>query len=163
MLLYLFLLLIVLPLVEVLILVKIGMLTNIWVPIAIVVVTGIVGTALARREGWKVLERIQADVRQNRMPADSLLDGFCVLLAGLLFLLPGVLTDVVGIVLLIPPTRDLVKRGAAAWLKRHVQVSTVDSSGDYWSSSSSATLPGQDKIIDARVINTRVEEIRKPR
>ena len=60
---YLFLLFIVLPLVEILILVKIGMVTSFWVPIAIVIVTGVVGTALARREGWKVLERMREDVR----------------------------------------------------------------------------------------------------
>jgi UPF0716 protein FxsA len=77
---YLFLLFIVLPLVEILILVKIGMVTSFWVPIAIVIVTGVVGTALARREGWKVLERMREDVRTGQMPADSLIDWFLVLL-----------------------------------------------------------------------------------
>src|SRR5436190_2470147 len=110
---YLFLLFIVLPLVEILILVKIGMVTSFWVPIAIVIVTGVVGTALARREGWKVFQRMREDVRTGQMPADSLIDGFLVLLAGILFVLPGVLTDVVGILLLFPPTRLLVKRAAA--------------------------------------------------
>ncbi len=163
MLLYLFLLLIVLPLVEIAILVKIGMLTNVWVPIAIVVVTGIVGTALARREGWKVLERIRRDVQANQMPADSLLDGFLVLMAGVLFVLPGVLTDVVGIALLFSPSRRLVKHGAAAWLRRNVEIHSTQTPSDYWRDTSYSTLPGNDKIIDARVINTRVEEIRKPR
>src|SRR3954454_19378779 len=152
---YLFLLFIVLPFVEILILVKIGMLTNILVPIAIVILTGVVGTALARREGWKVLERIREDVRTGQMPADSLIDGFLVLLAGILFVLPGVLTDVVGIVLLFPPTRSLVKRGVAAWFRRHVQVHTIHTQDGFWASSGSRTLPGHDKIIEARVIGTR--------
>src|SRR5438105_3479524 len=98
MLVYLFLILIVLPLTEIMILVRIGQATSLWVPIAIVVVTGIVGTALARREGLKVFDRIRDEMRAGRMPADAVLDGFLVLLAGVLFVLPGVLTDVVGIV-----------------------------------------------------------------
>src|SRR3954462_5901961 len=132
---YLFLLFIVLPLVEIMILVKIGMVTSIWVPIAIVLVTGIVGTALARREGWKVLERIREDVRIGQMPADSLLDGFLVLLAGALFVLPGVLTDILGIVLLFPPTRSLMKRAAAAWFRRNVELRVGRIRGGYWPNS----------------------------
>jgi len=160
---YLLLLFIVLPVVEILILVKIGMVTNIWVPIAIVVVTGVVGTTLARREGWKVLERIREDARTGQMPGDALIDGFLVLLAGVLFVLPGVLTDVVGIVLLFPPTRLLVKRGVAAWFKRNVEVHVGRIRGDYWPNSESEFASEHDKIIDARVVDTRVEEIRKPR
>ncbi len=155
---YLFLLFIVLPLVEILILVKIGMVTSLWVPIAIVVVTGVVGTALARREGWKVLERIREDARVGKMPADSLIDGFLVLLAGILFVLPGLLTDVVGIVLLFPPSRLLVKRGVAAWFKRNVDVHVGRIHGGNWSNSGGQALPEHDKIIDARVTGTRVED-----
>jgi UPF0716 protein FxsA len=160
---YLFLLFIVLPLVEILILVKIGMVTSFWVPIAIVIVTGVVGTALARREGWKVLERMREDVRTGQMPADSLIDGFLVLLAGVLFVLPGVLTDVVGIALLFPPSRQLVKRGVAAWFRRNVEVHVGRIRGGYWSNSGNQTLSEHDKIIDARVIGTRVEDAPKPR
>jgi UPF0716 protein FxsA len=160
---YLFLLFIVLPLVEIMILVKIGMVTSFWVPIAIVVVTGVVGTALARREGWKVLERMREDVRTGQMPADSLIDGFLVLLAGILFVLPGILTDIVGIVLLFPPSRQLVKRGVAAWFRRNVDVHMERIGGNYWSNSSGSTMSDHDKIIDARVIGTRVEDAPKPR
>ena len=156
---YLFLLFIVLPLVEIMILVKIGMVTSFWVPIAIVVVTGVVGTALARREGWKVMERMRADMQNGQMPADSLMDAFLVLVAGVLFVLPGVLSDIMGIVLLFPPTRRIVKRGVAAWFRRNVEVHTMHTGGGVWTSSG-RTLPGHDKIIDARVIGTRVEDVK---
>ena len=129
---YLFLLLIVLPLVEILILVKIGYATSIWVPIAIVIVTGVVGSALARWQGWKVLERVRGRSSRRSVPADSLIDALLVLLAGVLFVLPGVLTDVVGIVLLIPPTRQLVKRGVAAWFKRNVEVHVGRAHAAFW-------------------------------
>jgi UPF0716 protein FxsA len=161
---YLFLLFIILPIVEIVVLVQIGLATEWWVPILIVVVTGIVGAALARMEGWKVLERIREDVRLGQMPADSLIDAFLVLLAGFLFVLPGVLTDVVGIVLLFPPTRQFVKRGAAAWFKRNVDVHVGRIRGGSWpNAAGGSTVSDHDKIIDARVIGTRVEEVRKPR
>jgi UPF0716 protein FxsA len=121
------------------------------------------GSALARREGWKVLERIREDARTGRMPGDALIDGFLVLLAGVLFVLPGVLTDVVGILLLFPPSRSLVKRGVAAWFKRNVELHVGRIRGNYWPNSNSEFESEHDKIIDARVIGTRVEEIRKPR
>src|SRR6476620_1643147 len=160
---YLFLLLIVLPIVEIVLLVQIGLATEWWVPIAIVIVTGVVGTALARREGWKVLERMREDVRTGQMPADSLIDGFLVLLAGVLFVLPGVLTDVVGIVLLFPPSRSLVKRGVAAWFKRNVELHVGRIGGNYWPNSGSPSAVEHDKIIDARVVGTRVEDANKTR
>jgi UPF0716 protein FxsA len=160
---YLFLLFIVLPFVEILILVRIGMATTFWVPIAIVIVTGVVGTALARREGWKVLERMREDVRIGQMPADSLIDAFLVLLAGILFVLPGVLTDIVGIALLFPPSRALVKRGVAAWFKRNVELHVGRIRGGSWPDADGPVSPDHDKIIDARVIDSRVEEVRKPR
>jgi UPF0716 protein FxsA len=86
-----------------------------------------------------------------------------VLLAGILFVLPGVLTDIVGIVLLFPPTRQLVKRGVAAWFRRNVEIHVGRIRDGYWSNSGNQTLSEHDKIIDARVIGTRVEDAPKPR
>lgn len=163
MLFYLFLLLIVLPVTEILILVRIGELTQWWVPIAIVIVTGVVGTALARREGWKVLTRIREDVRTGQMPADSLLDGFLVLVAGILFVLPGVLSDFAGIILLFPPTRTLVKRGFVAWFKRNVRLRVTHIHADFGGETDQSASFTHDQIIDAKVIGARVEDIRKPR
>ena len=100
MLFYLFLLFTVVPLVELSILIWIGGQTEWWVPIVMVIVTGIAGAALARWQGWQVLQRIREDARAGRMPADALIDGFLILLAGILLVTPGVLTDLVGVALL---------------------------------------------------------------
>lgn len=161
MLFYLFLLLIVLPLVEIAVLVHIGQLTAWWVPFAIVIVTGIVGTWLARMEGWKVLDRVREDLRAGQMPAESLLDAFLILLAGILFVLPGVLTDVVGIILIFPPSRSLVKRGLRAWFRRNVEVHMARLRDDYTANADGSFLPEHDKIIDARVVRTRVEDAKE--
>jgi UPF0716 protein FxsA len=158
---YLFLLLILLPLAEILILVKIGQATALWVPFAIVIVTGIAGTALARWQGVKVLGRIREEMQAGRMPADSLIDGFLVLVAGALFVLPGVLTDIVGILLLIPQTRLVMKRALQAWIRRSVEVRVGRLGNGFSADFDGEPRSGRDQIIDARVIGTRVEDAKK--
>lgn len=153
---YLFLLLIVLPFSEFYILIRLGIATSWWVPIAIVVSSGIVGTALARHEGWKVVARIREEIHAGHMPADALIDGFLILVAGVFFVVPGVLTDILGIVLLFPPSRSLVKRGMRAWVKRNVDF-PVQRIGDR-SNSARSPIPDHDRIIEAHVVSTRVED-----
>lgn len=158
MLFYLFLLFTVLPIVELAILIRIGEATEWWLPVALVIFTGIAGAALARWQGLRVIQRIRDDTRAGRMPGDALVDAFLVVLAGLLLIFPGVLTDFIGIALLIPPIRALVKRGVKAWMKRHVEVRVGSSATGFWTSNSSRPRVANDEIIDARVIGTRVED-----
>ena len=157
MLFYLFVLFTVVPLVELALLIWLGQHTVWWVPILLVVSTAMLGAVLARWQGWQVLRRIQDEMRAQRVPTDALIDGAMILVAAVLLVTPGVLTDVVGIVLLVPPLRHLVKQGLKAWFKRHVRVQTagfVDLSGGDQSKSA-----GQgDRIIDAQVIETHVED-----
>jgi UPF0716 protein FxsA len=156
---YLFLLFTVLPIVELAILIRIGEATHWWVPIALVIFTGIAGAVLARWQGLRVYQRIREDTRAGRMPADALVDGFLILLAGILLVTPGVLTDLFGIAFLIPPVRALVKRGVKAWIKKNVEVRVAGMDAGFWQN---AGGPQQhtvdDQIIDARVVGTRVED-----
>jgi UPF0716 protein FxsA len=155
---YLFLLFTLLPIVELAILIRIGEATVWWVPVALVIFTGIAGAGLARWQGLRVYQRIRDDTRAGRMPADALVDGFLILLAGILLVTPGVLTDVVGIAFLISPIRSLVKRGVKAWIKKHVEVRVGGVPAGFWSKPDDAPRHGNDEIIDARVIGTRVED-----
>jgi UPF0716 protein FxsA len=157
---YLFLLLIVLPLAEILILIKIGLATSVWIPIAIVLATGIIGSALARWQGFKVLDRVRDDLSAGRVPADSLIDALLVLVAGGLFILPGVLTDIAGIVLLVPQTRALVKRAVTAWIKNYVDVRVGRAHSAFWTDSGGQPTFGRDQIIDAKVLDKRVEDVK---
>lgn len=161
MLFYLFVLSVVLPVVEIVLLVEIGVATRWWIPIAIVVVSGVVGSALARHEGWKVLTRMREEMRAGRMPADSLVDAFMILLAGILFVLPGVLSDLMAIGLLIPPIRALIKRGARAWFRRNVEVHTIHIRDGHWTDAEEPGASHHDKIIDARVVGTRIEDAKR--
>jgi UPF0716 protein FxsA len=159
MLFYLFLLFTIVPLIELTILVWIGGQTAWWVPIVLVIATGVAGAALSRWQGWHVLQRIRADAAAGRMPADALIDGFLILLAGILLVTPGVISDLLGIALLIPPVRAVVKRGVAAWIKRNIEVRVGRSASEFWSATNArpAGAP-RDEIIEARVIDKRVED-----
>jgi UPF0716 protein FxsA len=155
---YLFLLFTVVPLVELALLVWLGGQTVWWVPVLLVLADGILGAVLGRWQGWKTFSRIQADMAAGRMPADALIDGLLVFLAGALLITPGMITDVVGFALLIPPIRAVVKRFAQAWFMRHVQVQTATFRAAY--SPDSTTPSVADQIIDARVISSHVEDLK---
>jgi UPF0716 protein FxsA len=161
MLFYLFLLFTVVPLVELTLLIWLGGQTVWWLPVLLVIADGIAGALLWRWQGIRTLVRIREEMAAGRMPADALVDGLLIFLAGAFLITPGMITDVVGFALLIPPIRAVVKRYATAWFVRHVEVRTAafyphrTTNGE---SSNSDKIPAGDKIIEARVIDTRVED-----
>lgn len=95
----------VVPAVELSLLLEVGSRIGTASTLLIIVVTGILGANLARHQGLQVLRRIEADTRTGEMPGDALLDGAIVILAGALLVTPGILTDAVGLLCLVPATR----------------------------------------------------------
>jgi UPF0716 protein FxsA len=124
----------------------------------LVIATGIIGAALARWQGWQALERIRADARAGRVPAGAIIDGVLILIAGILLVTPGILTDLVGFALLIPPLRALMKRGVAAWIRRNVAVRVSRAEAGYWHEAEGAQDLRRDEIVDAKVLDTHVED-----
>lgn len=116
------LILIAIPLVEIAILVQIWKATSLLFTVALLLAAGAVGLVPARVQGWLVWQKIMVDLRQGKMPADSLIEAMLVLLAGLLFIAPGLLTDVAGLLLLIPPSRRFVRER----IKRRVRALIAD-------------------------------------
>ncbi len=100
---------IVIPLIELVILIKVGSYIGLWPTILIVVLTGVVGASLARYQGFIIINKIRSDVSSGRVPARELIDGLLVLIGGIVLLTPGFLTDICGFILLIPLTRNLIK------------------------------------------------------
>lgn len=103
-----------LPLLEIIILVKLGEVIGFWPTIGLVVGTGVLGASLAKAQGFLVYARIQNELAAGRIPAGELLDGLLILIGGIVLLTPGLLTDLLGFALLIPLVRALFK----AWLKQ---------------------------------------------
>lgn len=114
---YLILLFTVVPVVELALLIKIGQYIGVGYTLGIVILTGITGAYLAKLQGLITLRRIQEDVNNGKMPADKLFDGVLILCSGILLLTPGLITDLIGFMGLIPFTRNLFKR----WLKQKIK------------------------------------------
>ena len=112
----------VVPLVELALLIKVGQVIGVLNTVALVVLTGLLGATLARVQGFGVLRRIQDELATGQLPGDSLFDGVLILAGALLLLTPGILTDAFGFALLLPPSRNLVKR----FLKRYFQKKLAD-------------------------------------
>lgn len=106
--------------VELYLLLKIGEWTSWWVTVGLIFVPGIAGAWLAKREGARALREVQAALSLQREPTGAILDGVIVLVAGALLIAPGVLTDLTGIALLIPPVRRLAREYAKRRLRRYV-------------------------------------------
>lgn len=119
------LLFVVAPVVELYLLVRLGGVIGLWPTLGLVVATGAAGAVLARAEGVRVLLRFQAELAQGRLPGQPLLDGLCVLIGGTLLLTPGILTDLVGLALLFPPTRRWIQRRMARRLEAQVAAGAV--------------------------------------
>ncbi|MFQ5793137.1 MAG: FxsA family protein [Acidobacteriota bacterium] len=119
------LLFILVPAVELALLIEVGSRIGTLPTLALIVLTGIVGASLARLQGFAVLRKIQADVAQGQLPAGSLVDGVIILLAGALLITPGILTDVLGLVCLVPAFRTVVKSFIWRRIERAVSQSQV--------------------------------------
>lgn len=106
-----------LPLVEMMILVKLGQEIGFWPTIFLVIATGVAGAALARAQGLWVWIQIQQELQMGKIPGDKLVDGLLILIGGIVLLTPGLLTDLFGLALLVPFTRDMIKR----WLQQKLK------------------------------------------
>jgi len=102
------------PLAELYVIVQVGQVIGVVETIVLLLLVSILGAWLAKREGLGVFRRARQQLDAGRVPAAEIIDGILVLLAGALMLVPGFLTDIVAIFLLIPP----VRAGARALLRR---------------------------------------------
>ena len=98
----LFLLFVGIPVAEIALFIQIGDVIGLWPTLGTIVLTALVGTALVRAQGIAVLGRIQAETQQGHLPVGELISGACLVVAGLLLVTPGFLTDFLGFCLLIP-------------------------------------------------------------
>lgn len=108
---------ILIPIVELAILIKVGQAIGVLNTVLIVIFTGMAGAFLARTQGLITLMRIQQDINEGVMPTEKLIDGVMILCGGMLLLTPGLISDVIGLMALIPFTRGLIKR----WIKRKIK------------------------------------------
>jgi UPF0716 protein FxsA len=110
----------VVPVAELAVLIAVGSQIGYLNTFALMVVLSLAGAWLARREGLGAWRRLQAALVSGRIPTVEAADGALILLAGALLLTPGFLSDVAGVLLLLPPVRALLRRRLPALLARRV-------------------------------------------
>jgi UPF0716 protein FxsA len=115
------LLFIVVPIVEIYVLIQVGKVIGGWTTILLILLTSALGAYLAKTQGRITWQRMQMELSMGRPPGDSLLDGISVLIGGMLLLTPGFVTDAMGLLLLLPITREPIKRVLRRWLERQLQ------------------------------------------
>lgn len=107
---WLLLLFVVLPAVELYLLIVVGRVMGPLTTVGIIVVTGMLGWSMVKAQGLSTLRRIRAETAQGRLPAEEMVAGLCLLGTGLLLVTPGFLTDTVGFLVLIPSLRRALAR-----------------------------------------------------
>jgi len=114
-------LLIAIPLIDLVLLLLLAEATNWLFTILLILATGIVGAYLARYQGLAAIRRIRSDLAHGQMPAAAVLDAALILLAAIFLLAPGVVTDIVGISLLIPSARRRYGEWIAEWSRSRLR------------------------------------------
>ena len=103
--LFIFALLIGIPIMEIVVFILVGGQLGIALTLGLILLTAIIGTFLLRHQGLATLQRIQSATAANELPATSLIHGLLILIAGVLLLTPGFVTDSLGFLLFVPPVR----------------------------------------------------------
>jgi UPF0716 protein FxsA len=109
------------PLAELAVLIAVGDWIGLVPTLILLLVVSVAGAWLSKREGLAAWARFQRALADGRMPTVEVADGAMILLAGALLLTPGFLTDVVGILLLLPPTRAMARRLAPRLAERRLR------------------------------------------
>ena len=115
----------IIPIIELAILIKLGTAIGIGKTLLIVILTGITGALLTKIQGLQILYKIRDEVNSGRVPASYLFDGFLIFIAGVLLITPGLLTDIIGFLMLVPYTRQVLKEQLARIVKDKIDKGEV--------------------------------------
>ena len=151
MLLPLVLLFIVVPIAELAVIIQVGSAIGVGWTVAILFADAVLGAYLMRAQGRAAWRRFNEAVQGGRVPAREVLDGALVMFGGLLMLTPGFITDILGLVLLIPPTRALVR---AVLAKRLMQRMVISMTGP--------RMPRPDDVVDGTAVDLENDRLTPP-
>ena len=143
---FLVLIFIVVPIAELYVIIQVGGAIGIGPTILVLVLDSLIGAMLLRAQGRAAWVRFNRALSEGRMPHKEVFDGVLVIFGGALLLTPGFITDVLGLILLIPPTRAIVRRIASRTVRRRL---ATGGAATIWSFGRDATtaphppLPGR--------------------
>ena len=112
---------IVVPATELALLIEVGQQIGTINTLLLIVATGVLGASLAGRQGVGVVRKIQIEMASGHLPGGAIFDGLLILIAGIVLMTPGILTDIVGFLCLIPATRRAIKAAIIRRMEAAVQ------------------------------------------
>ncbi len=115
---------IVLPIAEIYVIIKVGEAIGVLPTLALLIIDGFIGAALARSQGRQAWARFNGALAEGRVPAREVLDGAMIIVGGAFLLAPGFITDVIGLALLLPFTRAIFRGITARLARRHIVIAT---------------------------------------
>ncbi len=113
------------PVAEIYLLIKLGAFLGAFNTVAIIILTGFAGAALARMQGLQTMQRIRLSLEQGVVPTEEMIDALLIFIAGIVLLTPGFITDMAGILLLFPPTRRHIKRFLKIKFDQWIKTGTI--------------------------------------
>src|SRR5919201_935013 len=116
---------IVLPIAELYVIIQVGEAIGVWLTIAILIADSVLGSMLLRSQGRAAWRRFNEAMAAGRPPAREVLDGGLIIFGGAFLLTPGFITDAIGLLLLLPPTRAVVRRLLVRQFSRRFVVSVA--------------------------------------
>lgn len=142
------------PLLELAVLIKVGQTIGLWWTLMLLVAMGIGGGLVVQQQGLTAARRAMEEINHGRPPIEPVVDSFMLMLAGVLLVIPGLLTDMAGLALLVPP----VRRSLARWaLGRMVRDADIQVETREWRS------PGRNGRGSGTVIDGEWERVDDPK
>lgn len=144
------------PILELVVIIQVGQILGLWPTVALLVGLSLLGAVLVKREGLKAWWRFNHTVQAGRVPAVEVVDGALVLLGGALLVTPGFLTDALGFVLIVPVTRSMVRR----FLRKRTRLLMVGAAGPGARRGTEGRRPsGSDSdVVDVEVVRVERDE-----
>lgn len=140
---------IVVPIIEIYVIIQIGSLIGVWPTVALLIADAVLGSMLLRHQGRGAWRRFNAALAERRFPGREVADGLLIAIGGTLLLTPGFVTDIFGAILLIPPTRALVRRLMRGYVGRRFMVMGVPGAASPTGPAGAAPTASRDYDYDA--------------
>ncbi|MCB1885741.1 MAG: FxsA family protein [Geminicoccaceae bacterium] len=132
------------PIAEIAVFIQVGGLIGLVPTLLLVLLTALVGSVLIRGQGLRVLGQAKAEVDRGRPPVRELFTGLCLVVAGMLLLTPGFVTDTMGFLLLLPPVREALRRRLA----KAIEVQVVRGAGGQGAARRRDVIEGEFEEVD---------------
>lgn len=133
------------PMLEIYVLIQVGQVIGPWWTIGLLILSGVAGSWLMKREGSRAWHALRTTLQRGRMPARELADGMLILIGGTLMLAPGFLSDLVGMALILPFTRPIGRRLLTGLVTRKL--------AENFGAPRTARRPGDHEVVPGEVVD----------